>query len=92
MATAAAWPAALVATVMVCSAAGKRRGITANREGDRGAGHRKVVPIANLDNRCDGRLLLNDVDRIFALEHHDAKSGRRLAGRRSDREVRAEAQ
>ena len=68
--------------------AGKRRGVAADRKGDRGPGHGQVVAIANLDDRRHRRFLLNDVDRIFALDHHDAESGRGLAGLRRDHKVR----
>ena len=79
-AAATARPAALVVTVSVCDPPANDRGLAAlDRERDGGAADRQVVLIAHLDDRRDGGLLLDDVDRAFALDHDDAKrAGGRL--------------
>ena len=75
---AVACPAALVTTVNVDPLPKDGAG-AADRERHGGAGDGQVVAIANFDDRRDRRLLLDDVHRAFAGNHHDLQIAHRRA-------------
>ena len=57
-------------------AAGKRGSVAApDRERYCRAGDRQVVSIPHLHHRRHGRLLLDDIDRVFAFDHDDPQRG-----------------